>query len=109
MNRTVFAIALVAVVVALGVIEVLSTSNPYTYSLSCRSQRTAVTEVLTVNMTDLTTISIVYWTQLGVVSNYTTTTNSSASAGLVISMTSTEGTTTGAVMDYVGITCTYTK
>ena len=103
----VYAIILVAVVLALGTIVVFTPPSPPTYSLNCRSQRTIVWEEVFVNRTIAlyTTVS----TQLEAVSTYITVTNSSASAGVVVSTTSFAQSFTGPLSDYVGIACTYTK
>jgi hypothetical protein len=109
MNKTAFAVVLVAVVLALGAIDMLVASNSSTYSLSCRSQTTLIYEGMLVNWSDLSVISTFYTTQLGGISTYATTINSSASAGVVISTTITNTTASSPNTVYTGITCTYTK
>ncbi len=103
------ATALVAIIVALGAIYAFTMPSSAVYTLSCRSQRTAVYEEIVVNATNHSTISTTYTTQLGAVSTYTTTTDSSATVGMVIYTTTAPATIIGAVSEYVGITCTYSR
>jgi len=111
MEKATVAVTLIVIVLALGLVLVFTAPGSPRYSLNCRSQRTIVWEVVVVNRNNLsstasyTTVS----TQFEAVSTYTTVTNKSASAGVVISSTSFLQSFTGPVSDYVGFTCTYEK